>query len=173
MPVEKQNVHGTAVWFDEAWYWYEQISNNSLFETQAIKMFARISVECPGHVDWTDKLDLVFSRLLRALRLGHVTGLCQVFNQEYGTIWLVFMMGTKAHSKLMSNLKDLFNQIESFLHPSNNGLHTQYIIILISKLLSNTVLRLKRERSERTQQRSRTNMKVIETAKYAKVWRPV
>ncbi|CAI2354209.1 unnamed protein product [Caenorhabditis sp. 36 PRJEB53466] len=139
MPIERQFTHGTGVWFDEAWYWYEEITNNSLFETQAIKMFARLSVECPGHIDWTDKLDLIFSRLLRALRLGHVTGLCQIFNQEYGTIWL-----------------DLFNQIESFLHPSNNGLHTQHIIILISKLLSNTLIRLKRERSEKTQHKTRT-----------------
>ncbi|CAL2044582.1 unnamed protein product [Caenorhabditis brenneri] len=156
MPVEKQLTHGSALWLDEAWYWYEQITNNSLFETQAIKMFARLSVECPGHIDWTDKLDLIFTRLLRALRLGHVTGLCQIFNQEYGSIWLVFMMGSKAHEKLMSHLRDLFNQVESFLHPSNNGLHTQHIMVLLSKLLSNTVLRLKRERSEKTQNRART-----------------
>ncbi|EGT45215.1 hypothetical protein CAEBREN_17785 [Caenorhabditis brenneri] len=156
MPVEKQLTHGSALWLDEAWYWYEQITNNSLFETQAIKMFARLSVECPGHIDWTDKLDLIFTRLLRALRLGHVTGLCQIFNQEYGSMWLVFMMGSKAHEKLMSHLRDLFNQVESFLHPSNNGLHTQHIMVLLSKLLSNTVLRLKRERSEKTQNRART-----------------
>lgn len=156
MPVERQLTHGCGIWFDEAWYWYEEISNNSLFETQAIKMFARLSVECPGHIDWTDKLDLIFSRLLRALRLGHVTGLCQIFNQEYGSIWLVFMMGTQSHEKLMSHLRDLFNQVESFMHPSNNGLHTQHIMVLLSKLLSNTILRLKRERSEKTQHRTRT-----------------
>ncbi|ULT88652.1 hypothetical protein L3Y34_007695 [Caenorhabditis briggsae] len=156
MPVQRQLTHGSALWLDEAWYWYEQITNNSLFETQAIKMFARLSVECPGHIDWTGKLDLIFSRLLRALRLGHVTGLCQVFNQEYGSIWLVFMMGTKAHDKLMSHMRDLFNQVESFLHPSNNGLHTQHIMVLLSKLLSNTLLRLKRERSEKSPKSNRT-----------------
>ncbi|KAF1771043.1 hypothetical protein GCK72_002868 [Caenorhabditis remanei] len=150
LPVEKQLSHGSAIWFDEAWYWYEQITNNSFFETKATKMFARLSVECPGHIDWTDKLDLIFSRLLRSLRLGHVTALCQIFNLKYGSIWLVFMMGTKSHEKLMSHLRDLFNQVESFLHPSNNGLHTKRIMVLLSKLLSNTLLRLKRERSEKS-----------------------
>ncbi|CAI5451722.1 unnamed protein product [Caenorhabditis angaria] len=149
MPAEDQKIYGTNLWFEEAWHWYKTIDNNSLFETQAHKMFARINYESPGTIDWTGKMDLIFTRLVRSLRLGHINGLCQSFSQESAAVLIVHLLGSTCHEELMIHLKQLFEQVESFLHPSNNGSHTQYLITLISKLCTHLIVRMKRERNEK------------------------
>ncbi|CAD6193666.1 unnamed protein product [Caenorhabditis auriculariae] len=144
-----QHTLGSVLWFDEAWHWYTSVENNSLFEPHIMKMFARISYECPGLVDWTPKLDLIFNKLIRSLRLGSQSGLCQTFNMETGSMWIVYMLGTDAHDAVVAHIKRVLGQIESFLHPSNNGSHTQHLLNFIHKLTYNILLRLKRERTEK------------------------
>ncbi|CAB3398985.1 unnamed protein product [Caenorhabditis bovis] len=148
MPIEKQRVYGTALWFEEAWHWFESIDNNSLIDNTLMKMFMRISAECPGCIDWSGKMDLLFTRVLRSLRLALVNGLTQHVNLDYVCGWIVYMLGTACHDEIMSHLKHLFDQVEGFLHPSNYGTHTQCIIGFVGKVTTILMARVKRERNE-------------------------
>ncbi|KAJ1362776.1 hypothetical protein KIN20_022449 [Parelaphostrongylus tenuis] len=67
LPAERQLTHGSALWLDEAWHWFVTVENNSLIETSILKMFVRLATECPGSVNWCDKLDVIFTKLIRSL----------------------------------------------------------------------------------------------------------
>ncbi|VDM54378.1 unnamed protein product [Angiostrongylus costaricensis] len=153
---ERQLTHGSGLWLDEAWHWFVTVENNSLVEASILKMFVRLSVECPGSINWYDKLDVVFTKLIRSFRLGNVVGLCQQFNLEAASGFITFAMGTQCHEKLMHNLGSVFRLVESYLHPSNHGIHTQNLLVLSFCVLS----RVKRERMEKTSSKPRTFVKI-------------
>lgn len=160
IPPERQLTHGSALWLDEAWHWFVTVENNNLVEASILKMFVRLSVECPGSVDWSDKLDVIFTKLIRSFRLGNVVGLCQQFNLEASTGFITYAMGTQCHDKLMSNLESVFRLVESYLHPSNHGMHTQHLLVFMNKLSSCVLSRVKRERMEKTSSKHRTFVKI-------------
>ncbi|KAK5979699.1 hypothetical protein GCK32_006987, partial [Trichostrongylus colubriformis] len=160
LPPDRQITHGSGLWLDEAWHWFTTVENNNLVETSILKMFVRLSVECPGSVDWTDKLDVIFTKLIRSFRLGNVVGLCQQFNIEGASGFITYAMGTQCHDKLMCNLRSLFQLVESYLHPSNHGMHTQHLLVFMNKLSLCVLSRVKRERMEKTSSKSRTFVKI-------------
>uniref|UniRef100_A0A158P870 Proteasome activator complex subunit 4 n=1 Tax=Angiostrongylus cantonensis TaxID=6313 RepID=A0A158P870_ANGCA len=157
---ERQLTHGSGLWLDEAWHWFVTVENNSLVEASILKMFVRLSVECPGSVNWYDKLDVVFTKLIRSFRLGNVVGLCQQFNLEAASGFITFAMGTQCHEKLMHNLGSVFRLVESYLHPSNHGIHTQNLLVFMNKYVIFTLIFLKRERMEKTSSKPRTFVKI-------------
>ncbi|XGW03770.1 hypothetical protein V3C99_015156 [Haemonchus contortus] len=157
---DRQITHGRGLWLDEAWHWFITVENNNLVEASILKMFVRLSVECPGSVDWTDKLDVIFTKLIRSFRLGSVVGLCQQFNLEGASGFITYAMGTQCHDKLMSNLQSLFQLVESYLHPSNHGMHTQHLLVFMNKLSLCVLSRVKRERMEKNSSKCRTFVKI-------------
>ena len=62
-PAAMQDEKGAGLWLDEAWHWYTAVENNSLIEGSLLKMFARLSYEAPGYVDWSEKLDNIFTKV--------------------------------------------------------------------------------------------------------------
>ncbi|VDL72706.1 unnamed protein product [Nippostrongylus brasiliensis] len=162
IPAERQITHGTrsALWLDEAWHWFVTVENNNLVEASILKMFVRLSVECPGSVDWSDKLDVIFTKLIRSFRLGNVVGLCQQFNLEGASGFITYCMGTQCHDKLMSNLESVLRLVESYIHPSNHGAHTQHLLVFMNKLSLCVLSRVKRERMEKTSNKPRTFVKI-------------
>ncbi|CAJ0595301.1 unnamed protein product [Cylicocyclus nassatus] len=131
-----------------------------LVEGSILKMFVRLSVECPGSVNWRDKLDVIFTRLIRSFRLGNVVGLCQHFNLEGASGFITYVMGTECHDELMEKLKSVFLLVESYLHPSNHGMHTQNLLMFMNKLSLCLLSRVKRERMEKTSNKQRTFIKI-------------
>ncbi|WKY10965.1 hypothetical protein Q1695_002929 [Nippostrongylus brasiliensis] len=160
IPAERQITHGSALWLDEAWHWFVTVENNNLVEASILKMFVRLSVECPGSVDWSDKLDVIFTKLIRSFRLGNVVGLCQQFNLEGASGFITYCMGTQCHDKLMSNLESVLRLVESYIHPSNHGAHTQHLLVFMNKLSLCVLSRVKRERMEKTSNKPRTFVKI-------------
>ncbi|KAK6030937.1 hypothetical protein OSTOST_02917 [Ostertagia ostertagi] len=69
---EESEDDGSGLWLDEAWHWFVTVENNNLVEASILKMFVRLSVECPGSVDWTDKLDVIFTKIPASMRLTQV-----------------------------------------------------------------------------------------------------
>ncbi|EYB92924.1 hypothetical protein Y032_0188g1139 [Ancylostoma ceylanicum] len=160
LPPERQLTHGSALWLDEAWHWFVTVENNNLVEASILKMFVRLSVECPGSINWSDKLDVVFTKLIRSFRLGNVVGLCQQFNLEGASGFITYVMGTQCHEKLMNRLESVFRLVESYLHPSNHGMHTQNLLMFMNKLSLCVLSRAKRERMEKTSSKPRTFVKI-------------
>ncbi|KIH63411.1 hypothetical protein ANCDUO_06287, partial [Ancylostoma duodenale] len=160
LPPERQLTHGSALWLDEAWHWFVTVENNNLVEASILKMFVRLSVECPGSINWSDKLDVVFTKLIRSFRLGNVVGLCQQFNLEGASGFITYAMGTHCHEKLMNRLESVFRLVESYLHPSNHGMHTQNLLMFMNKLSLCVLSRAKRERMEKTSSKPRTFVKI-------------
>lgn len=64
-------------------------------------MFFRISEYCPGYIDWTPKLTIIFTKLLRTLNLSVRYGKVAVGDgagmgsETSGAEWIVWMLGGK------------------------------------------------------------------------------
>ncbi|PAV61364.1 hypothetical protein WR25_26372 [Diploscapter pachys] len=148
---------GSGLWFEEAWHWFTVPENNSLIDPNILKLFGRLSYECPNLIDWTDKLDMIFTKMIRSLHLGKLDGMSQSLSFEQFTMWITYMLGSKCHDALIHHLKSVLELIEDFLHPSNHGDHSQYLLSFIQKFSHNVVLRVKRERNEKSNKPKTTN----------------
>ncbi|KAK6754916.1 hypothetical protein RB195_013722 [Necator americanus] len=169
LPPERQLTNGSALWLAEAWHWFVTVENNNLVEASILKMFVRLSVECPGFINWSDKLDVIFTKLIRSFRLGNVVGLCQQFNLEGASGFITYAMGTQCHEKLMNKLESVFRLVESYLHPSNHGMHTQNLLMFMNKLSLCVLSRAKRERMEKTSNKPRTFVKIPASMRLSQV----
>ncbi|GMR57917.1 hypothetical protein PMAYCL1PPCAC_28112, partial [Pristionchus mayeri] len=161
MSWEEHISFGAGLWFEEMWHHFLSLQNNSLVEPYLMHLLARVSRDCPGLFVWSNKLDFMFSKLLRSLQLGPDTGFNQTFPLENATVWLVYMIGVEKDAQ--SCLTRLMTLTETFFHPSNDGDHSSHLLKLLLRLVYGMVARIKRERSGKTQSAIPDEFKMTET----------
>ncbi|KAI1719469.1 proteasome-substrate-size regulator, mid region domain-containing protein [Ditylenchus destructor] len=66
---EEHKKFGANLWFDELWHWFACNECNSTVDEKILSIFARLAKDCPGYIDWSDKFELIFSKLIRAFKL--------------------------------------------------------------------------------------------------------
>ncbi|GMT08718.1 hypothetical protein PFISCL1PPCAC_15 [Pristionchus fissidentatus] len=162
MTREEHAEFGAGLWFEEVWHHFVSIQSNSLVEPYQVHLFTRVSRDCPGLIDWSDKLNLMFSKLMRSLRLGRGLGFNQTFPVQNATVWLVYMLGVEKEAQ--SYLTRLMVLTESFLHPSNYGAHSSHLLNLLYRLVNEMVSRIKRERSGKPQPVVPDHLKITDEA---------
>lgn len=160
MTREEHAEFGAGLWFEEVWHHFLSIQSNSLVEPYQVHLFTRVSRDCPGLIDWSGKLNLMFSKLMRSLRLGRGHGFNQAFPVQNATVWLVYMIGVEKEAQ--SYLTRLMTLTESFLHPSNYGNHSSHLLNLLYRLVNEMVNRIKRERSGKPQPAIPDHLKMTE-----------
>ncbi|KAF8386338.1 hypothetical protein PRIPAC_75480 [Pristionchus pacificus] len=162
MTREEHATFGAGLWFEEMWHHFLSIQSNSLVEPYQVHLFTRVSRDCPGLIDWSGNLNLMFAKLMRSLRLGRGHGFNQSFPVQNATVWVVYMIGVEKEAQ--SYLTRLMTLIESFLHPSNYGNHSSHLLNLLYRLVNEMVSRIKRERSGKPAPSVPDHLKMTEEA---------
>uniref|UniRef100_A0A914RK30 Uncharacterized protein n=1 Tax=Parascaris equorum TaxID=6256 RepID=A0A914RK30_PAREQ len=93
--------YGAKLWIDEAWHWYTLSDNNNGFwEIMLLHLFSRLSSESCGYYDWTDKFDIIFSRVMRmfslSVRKDQITVGVSGNRVDLFSTWIVYMLGGKS-----------------------------------------------------------------------------
>lgn len=66
---EEHAKFGAALWFDEFWHWYSEGDPTAGSETIFAQIFGKLIKDSPFCVDFSDKLDLIFSQLIHSFKL--------------------------------------------------------------------------------------------------------
>uniref|UniRef100_A0AC35TN15 Proteasome activator complex subunit 4 n=1 Tax=Rhabditophanes sp. KR3021 TaxID=114890 RepID=A0AC35TN15_9BILA len=140
----------TKNWFNEMWGLLLQLETRSDFPIKMLQIFSRLTKESPGFIDWTDKFEFLFTRLMTALSLGVTAenvslGDASSAMIEAISVIVVFSLGGKQNIA-QDYLDKFFRTILGYFHPSNYGQHTQSIMVLTVKLVHAMCNRLNRER---------------------------
>ncbi|KJH41163.1 HEAT repeat protein [Dictyocaulus viviparus] len=148
---------------------YVEVSYKNLEEDGVFLMPDGFRVELQTYIAYARRYfsdnapQQLLDEIIRSFRLGNVVGLCQQFNLEVASGFITYTMGTQCHEKLMENLSSIFRLVESYLHPSNHGMHTQHLLIFMNKLSLCVLSRVKRERMEKASNKPRTFVKIPTT----------
>ncbi|KAJ7987499.1 hypothetical protein DPEC_G00327130 [Dallia pectoralis] len=143
---------GFKLWFDELVSLWVAVQNLPGWEVHLVNLFARLSNDNIGYIDWDPYIPKIFTRILRSLNLP--VGTCQVLVPRYLTnaydvghvvLWISALLGGPS-KQAQAQLRGLFNSITSFFHPSNHGRWLMKLMKLLQRLPSSVVRRLHRER---------------------------
>uniref|UniRef100_A0A183DE25 BLM10_mid domain-containing protein n=1 Tax=Gongylonema pulchrum TaxID=637853 RepID=A0A183DE25_9BILA len=143
--------YGAALWFEEMWYFYNFVEMNSSWETRIQHIFSAITEYCPGYIDWTPKLTIIFSKLLRTLNLSvrrskvAVGDGAGMGSETSGAEWIVWMLGGENKSA-HECFERLIECVESYLHPLHEGVHTPTLQSFLDSLVAEMVARVRTER---------------------------
>ncbi|XP_069464332.1 proteasome activator complex subunit 4 isoform X2 [Ambystoma mexicanum] len=143
---------GFKLWFDELMGIWLSVQNLPQWESHLVNLFARLATDNIGYIDWDPYIPKIFTRILRSLNLPVGSSqvlvprsLTNAYDVGHSVVWITAMMG--GPSKIVQkHLTGLFNSIQSFYHPSNNGRWLSKLMKLLQRLPCSVVRRLHRER---------------------------
>jgi proteasome activator subunit 4 len=144
---EQHATFGAGLWFDEMWHWYESGELAHDNEDRLLSLFTQLANDCPGFVDWRDKIDFILDRLMQSCGLtvgGNTLGTDSTNVQLTATL-VAFNLGGE-NGVVQEKLTSLLNSWEDFFHPSNYGSHVSNLLTFLAKLVANVVNRVSRER---------------------------
>lgn len=151
---QEERRHSWMIWKDEFLAWWLSIKNGPVFERVMISLFAKLAYNNIGHIDWSNCVEPLFTRILRGFRLPvgklqFTTALAEKIPMELTTVWLVSMMGSPQTSQLvLTNLATLIKAIETYFHPSNHGSWVSLLANFVYHFLNQLMNRVFRERSK-------------------------
>uniref|UniRef100_A0A915D7Y9 Proteasome activator Blm10 mid region domain-containing protein n=1 Tax=Ditylenchus dipsaci TaxID=166011 RepID=A0A915D7Y9_9BILA len=121
---------GAGLWYEELWHWFSSNECSPSLDDKILSIFARLAKDCPGYINWNDKFDMIFSRLLRTFKLE---------------LLLAYTLGGPDDG-VQPHIDQLFMTLESYFYPSNNGAYTTNLLNFVLKLCTNVMYRVSRER---------------------------
>ena len=114
-------------------------------EGRILNLLSRLAPRVVGRIDWSPHLHQLFDQLLRSVHIP-VGPLKFTFKsrtvlpiQKFSKI-IVFSICPCSHT--LSHLRQLMLALETFFHPSNDGKHLKNLIMLVSTLVAELMLRL-------------------------------
>ena len=139
------------LWVDEFLTMWQAVQNNPSWEIQLVTLFARLAHNNIGHINWSNCVPIVFTKVLRSFKLpvGNLQYAAALDNET--TIhsmcsWIVSMLGGPVTKPVLQNLRQLLNATKIFFHPSNeekwSGLLCKFIVCITDEFVS----RVNRER---------------------------
>lgn len=160
--------NGRTEWLPEIfqmWIWND---NNPYWDFNFFYLLRRLAQDSVSLVDWRPHLELIFTRVLRAIDLPVGSTASRVmynrfpsqscslftgnFNQckysliEHCAYLIVWMMSPKC-PEAMDYLKKLFKSIESYYHPSNGGNWSNVLGVFLQSLCKGIARRVLNERN--------------------------
>uniref|UniRef100_A0A0N4ZP99 Proteasome activator complex subunit 4 n=1 Tax=Parastrongyloides trichosuri TaxID=131310 RepID=A0A0N4ZP99_PARTI len=147
---EDHKVARTREWFEEIWMLAKQLETRSDFPIKLLQLFARLTRESPFVIDWADKEEYLFTRLMTALSLGVTSENISLGDASTSMIEaiaqiVIFSLDGKKKCSLKHIIK-FFRTIESYYHPSNLGSHTTHLMTVLAKFSNSMCSRLYREK---------------------------
>lgn len=147
----EEHAHGFKLWFDEVLLIWEKNLNSPSWESNLIWLFARLSSNNVGYIDWTPYIPKIFTHLLKSFNLqggSHKVQIYRnytVFDVQPVVLWIVSMLGGDDDIAI-HHVEMLFKSLESYYHPSNLGKWNTKLSQLLYKLPQMFIKRLYRER---------------------------
>ena len=148
---EDQRQKSWKLWLDEFLSLWKSVHNGPSWEKHLITLFARVAHNNIGHIDWSDYIGTIFSRVLRAFnlpvgKLQHTSALASQLPIESSCLLIVSMMGGPVTKIILQNLKCLLETTETFFYPSNLGKWSVNLVQFIQAITAKFVNRIFRER---------------------------
>uniref|UniRef100_H2Z3X1 Proteasome activator complex subunit 4 C-terminal domain-containing protein n=1 Tax=Ciona savignyi TaxID=51511 RepID=H2Z3X1_CIOSA len=148
---EEERSGSWMLWKDEFLSLLESVRNGPSWEQNFIKLFARLAHGNIGFIDWSNYVEMLFTRLLRTFqlpvgKLQHTTALSNMLPLESTASWIVSMLGGSNTEKVLKNLKLLFECTETYFHPSNYGKWCHNLLTFMFSLAMKFANRIHRER---------------------------
>uniref|UniRef100_A0A1I7RNY6 Proteasome activator complex subunit 4 n=1 Tax=Bursaphelenchus xylophilus TaxID=6326 RepID=A0A1I7RNY6_BURXY len=146
---EEHAKFGAGLWFEEYWHWYSEADPTATTETLFAQIFGKLAKDSPFFVDYSDRMDVIFSQLLHSFKLDvgsdrvNVWTSSNVFSHMANLI--TYNLGGEKNIT-QEYLNKLFRTVENYFHPSNNGQYTQNLINFVVLLSNEVVNRVSRER---------------------------
>jgi proteasome activator subunit 4 len=144
---EQHAAFGASLWAEEMYHWYASGELAADNEDRLLSLFTQLANDCPGFIDWTDKIDFILDRLMQSCGLsvgGNTLGV-DATNVSLTATLIAFTLGGK--NEVQEKLTSLLNSWEDFFHPSNFGSHVSNLLTFLAKLVANVVNRVSRERN--------------------------
>ncbi|VDP41341.1 unnamed protein product [Soboliphyme baturini] len=120
---------GFKLWFDEIMYWWLHLQNTVSWDTNVVKLFARLSLYNIGHINWEPYLDDIFTRCLRdfSLNINGIRNNCPIavgklsetHEAEVMAVWISNLLGGQSKTQIL--LEKLMAVLQCYCHPSNTG----------------------------------------------------
>uniref|UniRef100_A0A7E4WDS4 Proteasome activator complex subunit 4 n=1 Tax=Panagrellus redivivus TaxID=6233 RepID=A0A7E4WDS4_PANRE len=148
----EHDTYGAKLWVDELWDWYVADAKG-VWEPYLVHLFARLTTECCGYIKWESRFDIIFARIMRTLDLTikknalepqQVTSSPQQL--QLMACWIVYMLGGSQEAGAQVYLSRMLSALESYLHPSNTGIHTEKLLLFLSTLCNTFIFRVHQER---------------------------
>ena len=148
---EEERNASWKVWIDEFVSLWKSVQNGPSWEKQFITLFARLAHNNIGYIDWSDCVNVLFTRLLRALnlpvgKLQRTTALANQMPIDSTCLWIVSMLGGPLTKVVLQNLKHLLKATETYFHPSNLGKWSTILLQFMQSIATKFVNRVNRER---------------------------
>lgn len=141
---------GWKLWFEEFMRIWESCQNTPAWEQSLVWLFARLSNDNIGYIDWNPYIPEIFTHLLRSFNLSggshkvQINRSYNVFSVDSVDTWLIGMLG--GNSTCQRHITQLFKAVESYYHPSNLGKWNVKLSQLLQWLPSCFIQRLYKER---------------------------
>ena len=139
------------LWINEFSAMWQAVQNGPSWEKHFITLFARLAHNNIGHIDWSNYVPTIFTRVLRALnlpvgKLQHTAALASQMPIDSACLWIVSMLGGPVTKLVFQSLNQLLEATETFFHPSNLGKWSTQLFQFIQSIAAKFVSRVNRER---------------------------
>ncbi|PAV68602.1 hypothetical protein WR25_09442 [Diploscapter pachys] len=145
---ELHQIEGNSLWFEEAWHWYVLTEKKNGVDEHIVNLFDRLTYECPDSIDWTPKLDIIFTKIMRLLKLFSIDGAKGTIATSKYPEWIANLLGSRCHDAVMKHLKSILDMAEDLLHPSNHGSHSKNLLTFFKDFSERIICRISRESDE-------------------------
>ncbi|CAJ0947669.1 unnamed protein product, partial [Mesorhabditis belari] len=141
---EEHELFGSGLWFSTLWNLYSKCQMNVGWSKYLPELFYKLERDQPGLIDWRPYEEEIFTRILRALQMkGESSTYGLTTSLKHWAAWVAYRLG---RNSCLSQLQRVLRYAEPLLHPSNDGPHTEVILLFLNELTHKVLARYRRER---------------------------